>query len=156
MLLREGGYTPNKTITNQLLNYIGWINLTAVAPCTAEGITQDQCFSNLNATQYQGITQKNSVIRSWAYQYCTEWGYLQTGSGVPKDQMPVISRTIDLNYTSFICRAAFDLDQPADVEEVNKYGAYEIKHSRLAFVDGAWDPWRPATPHAYGELWLRW
>lgn len=151
-LLSAGGYTPNTTIENQLLNYIGYVNLTAVSGCTAEGISQDDCFSNLNATKYQGITQKNSIWRSWAYQYCTEWGYLQTGSGVPKDQMPVISRTIDLHYTSAVCRDAFNIHSPPNVTEANQYGGYDIKHSRLAIIDGQWDPWRPATPHAYRKL----
>jgi hypothetical protein len=147
MLLEEGGIDSNHTIVNQLLNYIGWIDLTAVSYC--DDVNQDSCFSNLNKTYYEQTGQNQAVWRSWAYQYCTEWGYLQTGSGVPKDQMPVISRTIDLHYTSAVCRFAFDIHHPADVEEVNKYGAYEIEHSRLAIVDGQWDPWRPATPHAY-------
>jgi hypothetical protein len=147
MLLEEGGIDANHTIVNQLLNYIGWIDLTAVSYC--DDVNQDSCFSNLNKTYYEQTGQNQAVWRSWAYQYCTEWGYLQTGSGVPKDQMPVVSRTIDLHYTSAVCRFAFDIHHPADVEEVNKYGAYEIQHSRLAIVDGQWDPWRPATPHAY-------
>ncbi len=150
-LLEAGGYEANKTLVNQLLNYIGWVNLTSVSVCDAEGISQDDCFGNLNKTKYEGTTQKDAVWRSWAYQYCTEWGYLQTGSGVPKDQMPLISRTIDIEYTSAVCRFGFDIHHKADVEEVNQYGGYDIKHSRLAFVDGQWDPWRPATPHAYGE-----
>ena len=29
-------------------------------------------------------------------------GYLQTGSGVPQDQLPLISRTIDLEYSTLV------------------------------------------------------
>ena len=150
-LIEQGGYTANKTLVNQLLNYIGYINLTAVAACTAEKDTQDSCFSNLNVTFYEqdGLDQFN--WRSWSYQYCSEWGYLQTGSGVPADQLPLISRTIDIPYTSTVCRDAFDIHYKSHVEEANQYGGYDIRHSRLAIIDGQWDPWRPATPHAFRE-----
>lgn len=49
-LIGQGGYATNTNLVNQMLNFIGYVNLTAVAPCTAEGDTQDQCFSNHNAT----------------------------------------------------------------------------------------------------------
>ncbi|KAK3709692.1 hypothetical protein LTR37_010719 [Vermiconidia calcicola] len=149
MLLEEGGYEANQTLVNRLLNYIGYIDKTVVGRCGDEGSSQDECFSNLNVTFYQQTGQSQAPWRSWSYQYCTEWGYLQTGSGVPKGQMPLVSRTIDLNYTSTVCREAFGINRPARVELVNKYGGYEIEHSRLAFVDGQWDPWRPAGTHAF-------
>src|SRR5690606_5770985 len=76
------------------------------------------------------------------------WGYLQTGSGVPEDQLPLISRTLDLEYMSIICREAFNINEPADVEIINKHGGFEISYPRLAIIDGEADPWKPATPHA--------
>lgn len=117
MFLEESGYVPNGTFVNQMLNYIGWINLTAVSYCASEGLTQNMCFSNLNSTFYQQDDQAQQIWRSWAYQYCTEWGYLQTGSGVPQDQMSLISRTIDLNYTTAVCREAFGIYTPPNVTE---------------------------------------
>ncbi len=81
-------------------------------------------------------------------QYCTQWGFLQTGSGVPKDQLPLISRTNDLAYESLICNYAFNISTPANVSAINKYGGFGISYPRLAIIDGEWDPWRPATPHA--------
>lgn len=151
-LLQQGGYPANRTLVNQLLNYIGWIDLTAASVCKSENLTQDECFSNLDESYYKKHDLSTAEWRSWAYQYCSEWGYLQTGSGVPENQMPLISRTIDLNYTSAVCRYAFDITKPSDVEEANQYGGYDIKHSRLAIIDGQWDPWRPATPHAYRKF----
>ena len=148
-IMKAGGYEPNTTVVNQLLNYVGYTYKNQVNTCKAEGNTQDFCFSNLNKTYYEQTGQNQAIWRSWAYQYCTEWGYLQTGSGVPKDQMSLISRTIDLEYTSTVCRDAYGIHHPSDVEEANQYGGYDIKHSRLAIIDGQWDPWRPATPHAF-------
>ena len=97
-LLKAGGYKPKKDLVNQLLNYIGYINSTQVARC--DDYNQDSCFSQHNATYYADVSISSYGVRSWAYQYCTEWGYLQTGSGVPKDQLPLISRTIDLDKSS--------------------------------------------------------
>jgi hypothetical protein len=79
------------------------------------------------------------------------WGYLQTGSGVPADQLPLISRLVDLEYTSFICKAAFNITTPSDVEAINKFGGFGISYPRLAIIDGSRDPWRAATPHALGQ-----
>jgi len=76
------------------------------------------------------------------------WGYLQTGSGVPKNELPLISRTLTLEYESIICREAFNITTPPDVEAVNYLGGYNISYNRLAFLDGEQDPWRPATAHA--------
>ena len=81
-------------------------------------------------------------------QYCTQWGYLQTGSGVPKDILPLISRLNTLEWASIICAEAFNITTPPNVNAINKYGGFGISYPRLAFVDGQIDPWRPATPHA--------
>lgn len=151
-LIKQGGYTPNTTLENQLLNYIGWINLTAVSSCKAEGLSQNVCFSNVNKTFYEQDGLQTQDWRSWDYQCCTEWAYWQTGSGVPKDQMPLISRTIDLEYETTVCRDAFGIHTMPNITEANQYGGYDIKHSRLAIIGGEWDPWRPATPQAFSKL----
>ena len=150
-LIKQAGYSANTSLVNQMLNYIGYVNLTAVAPCAAEGATLDQCFSNHNVTYYHQDTLDQYSWRSWPYQYCTEWGYLQTGSGVPKNQLPLISRTLDLAYESLVCNYAFGIYGPPDTQSVNKYGVYDISYPRLAIIDGEIDPWRPATPHAFGK-----
>lgn len=146
-LLDAGGYASNSTLVNHFLNYIGYINATVVSRCTDS--TQDECFSNYNTTFYEQDSIDQQGWRSWAYQYCTEWGYLQTGSGVPADQLPLISRTIDLEYSTLVCKYAFNITTPPEVDRINKYGAYDIAYPRLAFLDGEWDPWRPASPHAF-------
>ena len=48
------------------------------------------------------------------------------------------------------CRDIYDIHTMPDVDSINKYGAFNFSHSRLAFIDGAQDPWRAATPHAIG------
>lgn len=149
-LIDAGGHNATEDLVNQMLNLIGYTNLTQVAPCAAMKATQDQCFSSHNSTFYaqDDLTQ---TWRSWPYQYCTEWGYLQTGSGTPKDQLSMVSRTVDLDYESIICQEAFDISIPPNVDIVNKYGGYDVSYPRLAFIDGSADPWKPATPHGFAE-----
>jgi len=146
-LIVKGGYGSQPYLVNRLLNYIGWITTTKVTPCMSGGESADQCFSTHNQTFYSqsDITQ---TWRSWPYQYCSQWGFLQTGSGVPQGVLPLISRTISLDYQEIICRDAFGISTPPDVSIINKYGGYNIEYSRLAIIDGQADPWRGATPHA--------
>ncbi|KAL1901063.1 hypothetical protein Sste5346_002130 [Sporothrix stenoceras] len=147
-LLKATSYREDVDALEQpFLNFIGWVQATHT--CNTTEKTQDQCFTNRNATFFEqdDITQH---WRAWSYQYCTQWGYLATGSGVPQDQLPLVSRLLDLDYLSIICRNAFGITTPPDVESVNKLGGFDISYPRLAIIDGEADPWRAATPHALG------
>ena len=148
-LLTAGGY-GNETdeLTNPLLNMMAWINTNVAEACTSGGSTLDQCYSTHNLTYYQQDDLAQEEWRSWPYMYCTQWGYLQTGSGVPMDQLPLLSRTINLNYSTIICRDAFNITDAPDTEAINQYGGYDIAYDRLAIIGGEIDPWRPATPLA--------
>lgn len=148
-LIEAGGYGHHaKTLTTQMLNYIGYINLTVVQPAVQSGATLDQYYSTHNETFYHETSIAEASWRSWPYQYCSQWGFLQTGSSVPKGELPLISRTLTLEYESIICRDAFNITGPANVDIINAYGGYDIAYHRLAFIDGQDDPWRGATPHA--------
>ncbi|KAK2771448.1 low-affinity phosphate transporter [Emmonsiellopsis sp. PD_33] len=150
-LIKAGGYKKQaKALTNRLLNYVGFVDQMSVKPCVESNSTMDQCMTGHNETFYKA-DDLSQTWRLWPYQVCTEWGYLQVGSTVPETQLPMISRLIDLEYTSIMCREAFGIYEPSKVENVNKYGAFDIEYERLAFVDGQVDPWRPATPHAEGQ-----
>ncbi len=144
-LLKTTSYADdvNKMVI-PMLNFIGWVQATHSCKM---GLTQDQCFSNRNKTFYQQDNIRQGW-RSWTYQYCTQWGYLSTGSGVPADQLPLVSRLLDMEYLSVPCRDAFNISAAPDVESVNKYGSYDIHYARLGIIDGEADPWRAATPHA--------
>lgn len=144
-LIQMGGYHKElKSLTTRMLNYIGYLNLTTISSCVG---SQDECFA---AAQPDVLRQDDisQTWRSWPYQVCTQWGYFQTGSGVPEDQLPIVSRTLDLEYNSLLCSLAFNITKPPNTDAINKYGGYEISYPRLAIIDGEQDPWRPATPHA--------
>jgi hypothetical protein len=148
-LVAKSGYGNDPALVTAVLNQIGYVNLTEVAPCSQEGTSQDKCFSNHDYAFYQQTSLSAYPIRSWAYQYCSQWGFLQTGN-TPPEQLPLISRLLDLEYESIICRAGFNITSPPDTEAINKYGGYDIKYPRLAIIDGEFDPWRPVTPHGFG------
>ncbi|KAK4939759.1 hypothetical protein LTR10_020043 [Elasticomyces elasticus] len=148
-LIEAGGWgNETATLTNSLLNMMAFTNDSyGVASCDGP---LDSCYDNHNAsaTMYTDKSLDNFNALSWAYQYCTEWGYLQTGSGVPETELPLISRLLTLQYESLVCRLAFNITSPPDVQAINKYGGYNISYPRLAFIGGEADPWRPVTPLA--------
>lgn len=147
-LIAAGGWeNETATLTTRMLNFIHYINETEASPCKQSGLSLDECFT-ASDPEFYSRDDLQETWRSWPYQYCTEWGFLQTGSGVPADQLGVISRLITLEYESIICEEAFNVTEPPDTDRVNKYGGFDIAYDRLAFIDGEQDPWRPATPHS--------
>jgi hypothetical protein len=146
-VLKKGGYASEvDALTVPLLNYIGWLTAYLYENYGNCSPQQDECYSTHIISSYELVDYSQN--RPWPYQYCTQWGFLQTGSGVPADQLPLISRTLDLAWNALICEYAFNITTPANVTAINKYGGFNISYPRLAFIDGEWDPWRPATPHA--------
>lgn len=65
------GENGTRALTNQLLNFAGWLNQTIIWPCMGTGRSADICFSSHNTTFYEqdDITQD---WRLWEYQVCTE------------------------------------------------------------------------------------
>lgn len=61
-------------------------------------------FGTHNATEYRQDGLDRVDYRSWPYQFCSQWGFYQTGSGVPADQLPLMSRLVTLDYSTIICR----------------------------------------------------
>ncbi|KAI4169934.1 MAG: hypothetical protein LQ343_005315 [Gyalolechia ehrenbergii] len=147
-LLTAAGYgNQTSTLTTPMQNFMTYIQKNYVQPVLAENKTLDEQYSTHNTTFYAQSSLADSW-RSWPYQYCTEYGYLQTGSGVPASQLPLISRLLTLEYNSLICRLAFNITTPPNTDAVNKYGGFEIAYDRLAIIDGEEDPWRGASPHS--------
>ncbi|KAK2046182.1 serine carboxypeptidase S28 [Colletotrichum somersetense] len=148
-LLEVGGYEDElDELIPRFKNHIGYVNLTRVSNCRR---TQDECFGSGSEEDYAD-DDLNADWRLWPYQYCTQWGYLQTGSGVPENQLGLISRLIDIDFTTRICRLAFNITTLPDVGAINKYGGYNFSYPRVAIIDGEADPWRAATPNKIGLL----
>lgn len=150
-LVTTAGYPNDTLVQNITLKAIAWLNSTALAGYRRSKLSQDSYFTTLNATALQKYTTLEDYgATSWSYQVCTEWGYIQTGN-TPADIKPLISRTLDIDYLTFFCRAQFNITTPPETDRVNKYGNYSINYERLAQLGGNADPWRPATPLWYPE-----
>jgi len=150
-ITNAAGYGNSTLPQDVMLNAIAWLNQTSVSRWRRSNRTQDQYYTQLNATALQNYTSLSDYgATSWSYQVCTEWGYIQTGN-TPSNIMPLISRTLDVEYLTFFCRAQFNITTPPDTDQVNKYGNYSIDYPRLAHLGGNADPWRPATPLWYPE-----
>lgn len=133
-------------LTTALLNFMTHISLTVPALATSNGQTVSSYLSTHDPAYYSSDTLLDGAWRAWPYQYCTEWGFLQSGSGAPPDVKPLVSRIITPEYMSLNCQYAFNLTTPANTDLVNQYGGLDIAFPRLAFVDGTADPWLYATP----------
>ncbi|GAK62376.1 peptidase S28 [Moesziomyces antarcticus] len=130
------------------------------------GSTPDECF----ATDFDAFAnaKKLDAGRAWTFQYCSTWGYIMTAPPVPR-YLPtpdgkskyfvssgpkLVSTLLDYAYAHEICQRGFPkgdhFEMPArpDIDEVNRLGNFALAVDRLAFVDGQYDPWRPATVHS--------
>ncbi|KAL4807500.1 serine carboxypeptidase S28-domain-containing protein [Aspergillus unguis] len=137
-ILSVAGYNAsNKTLLSALRNTIGYLNLSSTAEVEDEAESDSESLPRSSGT-------------SWSYQVCTEWGYFMPGSTVPTSIRPLISRLIDLEYTSSFCASTFNITTLPDIERINKHGGLNFSYPRVALIGGTADPWRDATPHAQG------
>ncbi|KAJ3833081.1 serine carboxypeptidase S28-domain-containing protein [Lentinula raphanica] len=134
-----------------IINYGAWIKKHIVSRCP-EGFSHEECFGTFDDEHYKDTSLSESW-RLWLFQVCTEWGYFTTAP--PDSTLPrIISKRIDLEYESKICRQAYDpgdhfvVPSLPNVTVVNELGDFDIAMDRLAFIDGEVDPWRPDTPHS--------
>ncbi|KIX99447.1 uncharacterized protein Z520_05023 [Fonsecaea multimorphosa CBS 102226] len=144
-LITAGGWgNESAQLLNPMLNWLAWTNNSYAGSCDG---TLDECYGthNASAPMYADKNITNYVALSWAYQYCKEWGYIQDGANVPNDRLPLVSRLLTIEYLTQVCRYAFNITTPPNVNAVNKYGGYNISYPRLATIGGQADPWRPAT-----------
>ncbi|SCV73373.1 BQ2448_7299 [Microbotryum intermedium] len=139
---------PSRKAFAELTKYAQYIRTNVASLCPAE-MSQDECFGH-EGVDSTGLDQ--SSWRSWTWQFCTEFGFFITSSPKPSERL--VSRRIDVKYTSAVCQKAFPdgelVRMPSwpNVERINKWGGYKIRAPRLAFVDGSMDPWLYATPHS--------
>ncbi|PVH94767.1 hypothetical protein DM02DRAFT_645734 [Periconia macrospinosa] len=147
-LTTAAGYKANDTaVENVILNSIAYYGGSSVANWNKSGQTQDEYFSQLNDTFWQQVDlDAAETWRSWSYQVCTEWGYIQNGADYAQSRKPIVSRILDVAYLTYFCKSSFNLTTPAAVENVNKYGGFEIEAPRLAIIGGNADPWKMASP----------
>ncbi|KAF8798510.1 peptidase S28 [Phlegmacium glaucopus] len=80
--------------------------------------------------------------RSWMWQYCSEYGYYQRGD--PANPLSIETSFISLDLFQQQCNQAFPDGLPSSpqVNNVNKYGGWDMNPSNVMFSNGEFDPWR--------------
>ncbi|KAG7096655.1 hypothetical protein E1B28_004070 [Marasmius oreades] len=80
--------------------------------------------------------------RSWMRQYCSEYGFYQRGD--PQNPLSIETSLISLELNQKECDDTFPDHLPSwpQVENVNKYGGWDMRPSNVMFTNGEFDPWR--------------
>lgn len=126
--------TTNATDQQLLIDYAGLIK---------------EEFPNATVVQ-QGLDTRNFsapsniVANLWGWQFCNEFGYLQTGN--PAQTRTFYSSLISVEYYEWVCDIMFQGQQRAspDVEGINDefYGLDLVNRvSNVVFTNGNVDPW---------------
>lgn len=137
-----------------------WVNLgnyanyfkQAFLPLCLDGnydSTDPGCFGTQNASFW--ADPENTSVRSYLYSTCTELGAYQAA---PKDGPSLILNVLQVDYTQQWCTWAFPpgkynvIPSTPDLSQFNKFGGFNIKADRLAFIDGSVDPWLDLGYHS--------
>uniref|UniRef100_A0A8H7XUA3 Serine carboxypeptidase S28-domain-containing protein n=1 Tax=Psilocybe cubensis TaxID=181762 RepID=A0A8H7XUA3_PSICU len=80
--------------------------------------------------------------RSWMWQYCSEYGYYQRGDS--NNPLSIETSFLSLELFQEQCNQTFGKGLPASpqVQNVNKYGGWNMNPSNVMFSNGEFDPWR--------------
>lgn len=149
-IIDVAGYdAENETFVTQILNHVGFLDKLIFSISEEDLESDSESVSNASNSSRANPLPKSSGT-SWSYQVCTEWGYFTTGTGVPNDTLPLISRVLDIPTLSGFCPSQFGVTTPPKVENINRHGGFNFSYPRVAIIDGLADPWRDATPHADG------
>ncbi|PWN26716.1 hypothetical protein BDZ90DRAFT_280210 [Jaminaea rosea] len=160
---KELGLTE-EALPDEALRLISYLRRTVIDPCISKNHTADECFGSADYTSFIE-NKKLTSSKAWMFQVCTQWGYHQVAPpSYPPSDPPVfhsggpkmLSSLVDLSYSSAFCRRGFPPGKhftiPArpDIDAVNSLGNFSLgAHTdRLGFIDGEFDPWRPATAHS--------
>lgn len=111
------------------------VNLNTGANCR-----QDDDSHPLDCELNPLITNPDSI--SWTWQYCTEWGFLQSNNFGPHG---LLSRYQTLEYQQWLCDRQFPgmLPSHPQAHALNaEFGGWDIRPSNTYFSGGEFDPWR--------------
>ncbi|KDE05232.1 hypothetical protein MVLG_04367 [Microbotryum lychnidis-dioicae p1A1 Lamole] len=137
------------TELDDLAKYARYIRTQVASSCPV-GVSQNDCFSRSSGWNATGLDQAS--WRSWAWQYCTEYGLFVTSS--PNANRRLVSKRINLKFVSEVCHLAFppgklvSMPKTPQIKRIEEYGGFAMQGSRLAIIDGSEDPWLYATRHS--------
>ncbi|KAJ3828136.1 peptidase S28 [Lentinula raphanica] len=79
---------------------------------------------------------------SWMRQYCSEYGFYQRGNS--NNPLSIETSFLSLELFQQQCNDTFSDHLPSwpQVENINKYGGWDMQPSNIMFANGEFDPWR--------------
>ncbi len=110
------------------------------------------CPSKPEPGQFRCETDTKVDSISWKYQYCTEWGYLQTGN---PGSSQLVSKYYSVDFFRQQCLCQFKPagkgpraipDTPRADLMNKKYGGRDMRPSRTFWTIGEYDPWHTLSP----------
>ena len=147
-LLAAVGYGGNSTLVTRMLNWIGYTKtvVSTITSSSSLGPSLKDNTANINdpfTANLSEFSTEDSLDTGWRsglYQVCTQWGYFITGSGSTPDNLPLISRLIDLPYASQYRHQIFNITTSFNITAINKHGGFNFSFPRVAIIDGLVDP----------------
>ncbi|KAF2755204.1 hypothetical protein EJ05DRAFT_126202 [Pseudovirgaria hyperparasitica] len=88
----------------------------------------------------------NPVNISWIYQYCTQWGFLQSAN---LGERQIVSKWNSLQHQMDICHRQFPSGIPKEPEtdKTNQFfGGWKMRPSNVYWSGGQYDPWGTLSP----------
>lgn len=128
------------------------VNANAETEC--EGVRNS---SALRPNCYLTQPAREPDVISWAWQYCTEWGFFQYAN---YGDQQLVSAWSDLKHQQEKCKLQFAEayqkgllpDWPDTVEANEEFGGWDIRPSNVYWTNGEFDPWRALSPQS--EEWF--
>lgn len=122
--------------------FVDMVNSYLTTNCSGSMTTMGDCNLQLRFSDPASI--------SWTWQYCTQWGFLQSANLGPTQ---LVSRYNSLQHQADICHRQFP-DAPLSllpawpaVDKTNAhFGGRNIRPSNVYWSGGEFDPWRTLSP----------
>ncbi|OCK83398.1 peptidase S28 [Lepidopterella palustris CBS 459.81] len=118
------------------------VNSYMTTNCSGVASMEGDCDLQLRFSDPAGI--------SWTWQYCTQWGFLQSANLGPTQ---LISKYNSLQHQADICHRQFPSAPPSllpawpAVHKTNAhFGGWAIRPSNVYWSGGEFDPWRTLSP----------
>jgi hypothetical protein len=163
------GWAASKGVDFTISRWVTWpewitsVNVGVGVNCTgpAEGAAADMTIMAANSKvqasakplgcDLDTMSAIDPDTRSWTWQYCTQWGYLQY-TNVGDHQ--ISSKTNDQARVLQFCSTVFPdgkvsgllPDLPAAAATNEKFGGWSIRPSQTFWTAGEFDPWRTLSP----------
>ncbi|KAF2748485.1 hypothetical protein M011DRAFT_493800 [Sporormia fimetaria CBS 119925] len=123
----------------------GWVDMVNMymgTECSGEAEVEGKC-------ELDRPFADPSMI-AWTWQYCTEWGYLQSANLGPKQ---LLSKHNSLFHQREICHRQFPAalpEWPLVTRTNQRFGGWDLRPANVYWTGGEYDPWRTLSPLSNG------